>query len=83
MLDVFGRAARPHRWPSGSRSCPAREREVLEHLAEGRTNQQIAELLFISPITVRNHVSSILGKLQVTDRRQAMLRVRDDGRGPD
>ena len=42
----------------------AREREVLEHLAEGLTNQQIGDLLFISPITVRNHVSSILAKLQ-------------------
>ena len=81
MLEVFGPPGRPvaERFPELSR----REREVLEHLAEGRTNQQIGELLFISPITVRNHVSSILAKLQVTDRRQAMLRVRDDGRGPD
>jgi len=81
MLEVFGnRPAAPvaERFPELS----PREREVLEHLAEGRTNQQIGELLFISPITVRNHVSNILAKLQVTDRRQAMLRVRDDGRGP-
>jgi len=75
MLDAFGRAAESplaERFPELS----AREREVLEHLAEGRTNQQIADLLVISPITVRNHVSSILAKLQVTDRRQAMLRAR-------
>ena len=81
MLEVFrNRPAAPvaERFPELS----PREREVLEHLAEGRTNQQIGELLFISPITVRNHVSNILAKLQVTDRRQAMLRVRDDGRGP-
>ena len=49
---------------------------MLTFLAEGLTNQQIADILFISPVTVRNHVSSILGKLQVTDRRQAMLRAR-------
>ena len=54
----------------------AREQRGAEHLAEGLTNQQIAERLFISPITVRNHVSSILAKLQVTNRRQAMLRAR-------
>lgn len=51
-----------------------REREVLELVAQGWTNQQIAERLFLSPITVRNHVSHILTKLQLTDRRQVMLR---------
>ena len=54
----------------------AREREVLTLLAEGLSNAEIGRALFISPITVRNHVSSIFAKLQVTNRRQAMLRVR-------
>jgi len=54
----------------------AREQEVLTLLAEGLSNAEIGRALFISPITVRNHVSSILAKLQVTNRRQAMLRVR-------
>jgi len=54
----------------------AREREVLALLAEGLSNAEIGRTLFISPVTVRNHVSSILAKLQVTNRRQAMLRVR-------
>lgn len=58
----------------------AREQEVLELLAEGLTNNEIGTRLFISPITVRNHVSRILAKLQVRDRREAMLRVRRDGR---
>jgi DNA-binding NarL/FixJ family response regulator len=53
----------------------ARESEVLTLLAEGMTNQEIGRALFISPITVRNHVSSIFAKLQVTNRQQAMLRV--------
>ena len=52
-----------------------RETEVLEHLARGCSNQEIARTLFISPITVRNHVSAILTKLQVSNRREAMLRA--------
>jgi DNA-binding NarL/FixJ family response regulator len=75
MLDVLGSRPAPARSERFPELSP-REHEVLEHLAEGRTNQQIADLLFISPITVRNHVSNILAKLQLTDRRQVMLRAR-------
>ncbi len=55
----------------------SRENEVLCHLANGLTNQEIADKLFISPITVRNHVTNVLAKLQVTNRRQAMLMARE------
>ena len=51
-----------------------REREVLELVAQGWSNQRIGEQLYISSITVRNHVSHILTKLQLTDRRQVMLK---------
>jgi DNA-binding NarL/FixJ family response regulator len=55
-----------------------RELEVLSLLAEGRANQEIADLLVISQSTVRNHISSILLKLQVENRVQAAVRaVRD------
>ena len=54
----------------------AREQEILVYIADGLSNADIARRLVISPITVRNHVSNILRKLQVVDRRQAMLRVR-------
>jgi DNA-binding NarL/FixJ family response regulator len=76
MLALFRAApgrALGERFPELS----ARELEVLEHLADGLTNQQIADRLVISRVTVRNHVSSILAKLQVADRRQAMLRARE------
>lgn len=78
MLDLL--TARPagatdrERFPELS----AREREILVHLAEGLTNQQIAARLVLSPITVRNHVSNILTKLRLTNRREAMLRYRDE-----
>jgi DNA-binding NarL/FixJ family response regulator len=48
-----------------------REREVLELLAEGRTNPQIAQVLFISAKTVGIHVSNILAKLGVANRVEA------------
>jgi DNA-binding NarL/FixJ family response regulator len=74
MLAFFAgpRALRPDDLPALS----AREREVLSLLAEGMSNADIGRALFISPITVRNHVSSIFAKLQVTNRHQAMLRAR-------
>ena len=59
----------------------AREREVLDLVAAGRSNAQIAEALFLSPKTVRNVVSNVLTKLQVTDRAQAIVRAREAGLG--
>jgi DNA-binding NarL/FixJ family response regulator len=55
-----------------------RELEVLRLVADGKTNQEIGEELFIGPSTARNHISSILMKLQVDNRVQAAVRaVRD------
>jgi DNA-binding NarL/FixJ family response regulator len=51
-------------------SLTAREREVVALVADGLTNKQIAERLFISELTARNHLTSILGKLELTDRFQ-------------
>lgn len=58
-----------------------REREVLELIAQGHANQAIAQRLFLSTKTVRNHVSNIFSKLQVADRAQAIVRAREAGLG--
>ncbi|MEJ6950704.1 response regulator [Natronospora cellulosivora (SeqCode)] len=50
-----------------------REQEVLELLAKGMSNKDIAAVLFISEKTVKNHVSNILKKLDVNDRTQAVI----------
>jgi DNA-binding NarL/FixJ family response regulator len=54
-------------------SLTRREREVLQLMAEGKSNRAIGEHLYISEKTVKNHVSSILQKLDVQDRTQAVV----------
>ncbi|MFG1617040.1 response regulator [Nonomuraea wenchangensis] len=58
-----------------------REREILDLIAQGFRNQDIALQLFVSIKTVRNHVSNIFTKLAVSDRSQAIVRARDAGLG--
>ncbi|NUP00172.1 MAG: response regulator transcription factor [Nonomuraea sp.] len=60
-----------------------REREILDLVASGRSNADIARTLFISHKTVKNHLTSVFAKLQVADRAQAMLRARRAGLGDD
>jgi DNA-binding NarL/FixJ family response regulator len=58
-----------------------REREVLDLMARGLDNRRIAQALFLSDKTVRNHVSSVLTKLDVPDRSEAIERARRSGLG--
>lgn len=58
-----------------------REREVLELLARGMSNSDIARTLVVSPKTVRNHVSNVFTKLHVADRAEAIVRARKAGLG--
>ena len=55
----------------GRSSLSAREREVLKLVVQGQTNKEIATALFISDITARNHVISVLSKLGAKDRTEA------------
>jgi LuxR family maltose regulon positive regulatory protein len=54
-----------------------RELEVLYHLAEGLTNQEIASRLFLSPNTVKAHTHNIYGKLGANNRTQAATKARE------
>jgi DNA-binding NarL/FixJ family response regulator len=58
-----------------------REREILDLIARGDSNSDIARYLHISPKTVSNHISNIFNKLQVADRAQAIVRAREAGMG--
>ena len=56
-----------------------RELEILRLLAKGRSNREIGDTLFLAEGTVKNHVSNILGKLEVRDRTQAALKAKEIG----
>ena len=58
-----------------------REHDVLDLIAAGRNNTDIAAALALSQKTVRNHVSNIFAKLQVADRAEAIVRAREAGLG--
>ena len=81
MLGFFARGDRRSVQPFPD--LTDREREVLEELARGASNATIAQRLGISPKTARNHVSTILSKLMVVDRSEAIVRAREAGIGLD
>ena len=58
-----------------------REREVLTHMAAGRSNDAIAAMLGLTGKTVRNHVSNVFAKLHVASRAEAIVRAREAGLG--
>ncbi len=67
-LAVYGQEAAPIFAP-----LSPREVEILDNIAQGMTNKQVAYALSISEQTVKNHMSSILRKLSVNDRTQAVV----------
>jgi DNA-binding NarL/FixJ family response regulator len=75
---VAGRARRPSE-PDPTRRLTAREQEVLRHVAAGMSNAQIAEHLYLGLETVKSHVRSILAKLGVRDRVQAVIVAYETG----
>ncbi len=59
----------------------AREREILELIAQGKTNTEIATILNLSPKTVSNYISNVLLKVHATDRAKLMLMALEAGMG--
>jgi DNA-binding NarL/FixJ family response regulator len=79
IADLLSGSTTPDR--SAFPQLTERELEILDLVAAGRNNAQIASALFLAPKTVRNNVSNILTKLQATDRAEAIIRARDAGLG--
>ncbi|HEX2979476.1 MAG TPA: response regulator transcription factor [Anaerolineaceae bacterium] len=80
VISEFSRLSRPK--PVSTElveNLSAREEEILRLVATGASNREIAETLVIAEGTVKNHLTSILGKLGVSDRMQAVMKARDLG----
>lgn len=78
LMDFFA-APRPAVPKEIFPTLTEREREILQWIARGSTNHDIARQLALSVKTVNNYVSNIFSKLQVADRAQAIIRARDAG----
>jgi DNA-binding NarL/FixJ family response regulator len=82
VIDEFRTHGRRRRVPLPGRrgiELSSREWEVLDMLREGQTTADIARRLFVSPVTVRRHISAILRKLDVPDRRSAVDLLEGEG----
>jgi ATP/maltotriose-dependent transcriptional regulator MalT len=75
-MTVFARQAEGPATPLSSR-----EREVLELIGQGATNREIAERLFLSPHTVKDHTTALYRKLGVRNRAEAARRAEQLGLG--
>lgn len=73
LVKEFNRVTLNEKENNEYNNLTAREMEVLELIAEGMINKEIAKKLYISEKTVKNHVSSIFKKLNVSDRTQAAI----------
>jgi DNA-binding NarL/FixJ family response regulator len=80
LMDFFA-APRPDASKEIFPTLTEREREILQLIARGASNSDIATTLMLSVKTVSNYASNIFSKLQVADRAQAIIRARDAGLG--
>jgi DNA-binding NarL/FixJ family response regulator len=74
-------AAHPHELAAPFPELTEQERNVLNLIAAGDNNQELAQKLHISAKTVSNHISNVFNKLQVADRAQAIVKARQAGLG--
>ena len=72
----------PNERAQSSLGITERERQVLQLLAEGRSNKEIAARLELSPNTVKTHIARLFGKLRVARRTEAILLARELGLVP-
>jgi ATP/maltotriose-dependent transcriptional regulator MalT len=85
ILSALGEISAPGLPPSIADQVPLpeslseREFEVLQLIAEGYSNQEIAQKLVVAVSTVKKHINSIFGKLGVTHRAQAIAQARELG----
>jgi DNA-binding NarL/FixJ family response regulator len=78
VIGRFAQLSRPEA-PEGLDKLTAREREVLELIARGHSNAEIAQELFIGETTVKTHVTHVLQKLDLRDRVQAVVLAYQSG----
>jgi DNA-binding NarL/FixJ family response regulator len=84
LVDGVGELATVRRTAAASRVFPAltdREFEVLELIAQGCNNSEIARKLVVNPKTVRNHITNIFAKLHLADRSSAIVLAHKNGVG--
>ena len=79
LLERFGQLRQPSEAAKAVEGLTEREREILRLLANGLSNAELAAHLVVSETTVKSHVSSILRKLAVRDRVQAVIAAYDAG----
>lgn len=79
---VLQEISRPSEQELSEDPLTEREVDILQHIAKGRSNREIAEVLVLSEATVRTHVSNILGKLHLANRTQAALYALRKGLAP-
>lgn len=79
VLKEYSNARPANQLKPAEDALSLREKEILESLSTGLTNKQIAELLFISPFTVKRHIENIYRKLQAQNRTELLSKAKNKG----
>jgi RNA polymerase sigma factor (sigma-70 family) len=79
MIEEFARVSEQRADTAALEQLTEREREVLEHVAKGLSNTEIAEQLYVSQATVKTHIGRLLMKLQARDRAQLVVIAYETG----